>query len=76
MREENKQAEMEGVNPYQTILRQKKDFDLKISNLKAAMIVIEKQTGTFIMSRARKFVHEATDFVVKILQEEMLMMLR
>ena len=67
MREDNKQSEMEGVNPYQTILRQKKDFDLKINNLKAAMLVIEKQTGTFIMSEARKFIHETTDFVVGIL---------
>ena len=41
--------------------------DLKINNLKAAMLVIEKQTCTFIMSRARKFIHETTDFVVGIL---------
>lgn len=75
-RSNNKQSQTPDMNPQETIRRLKAEFAKQYHSLKAATNVTIKETVTLVRDESRQFIKETTNFVITILQKEMLDVLR
>ena len=70
-----KESQTQEMDPYETIKRLKLDNARRYNQLKDASIVMQKETVTLVRDESRKFIKDTTNFVVKIVQKEMLLLL-
>jgi len=75
-RADYKDSQTQEMDPQETILRLKADFARRYHCLKAASGVMLKETVTLVRDESRRFIKDTTNFVVQIVQREMLVLLR